>query len=226
VVPTYNERENVGPLIERLHRSLAGLDYEVLVVDDGSPDGTAEAALECGRRLGAPVRVLVRPGRLGLSSAVLDGARAARGEVVCVMDADLQHPPELIPSMLEALRSTGADIVVASRYVEGGGVEGWSPLRRLMSLAATLLARLLVPRARGVRDPMSGFFMFRRRVVEGVELRPRGFKVLLELLARGRWSRAVEVPYVFRPRERGCSKMGARTIAEYLAQLSALAYRR
>jgi dolichol-phosphate mannosyltransferase len=217
IVPTFNERENIGPLIERVEEALRDVRFELIVVDDGSPDGTAEAAVKVGGRYGN-VRVLRRPGKLGLSSAVMDGASLAKADVLAVLDADLQHPPELLPAMLAKVRE-GYDLVVASRLVEGGGVEGWSLWRRLVSKAAGALAKLALPRARALRDVMSGYFMLKREVLEGVELKPRGFKVLLELIVKGRWSRAVEVPYVFKPRLKGRSKLGVGEVASYLRQL-------
>ncbi|RLF16176.1 MAG: glycosyltransferase family 2 protein [Thermoprotei archaeon] len=217
IVPTYNERENLPLLVERVEEALKGRSFELIVVDDNSPDGTAEEALRLAEKYGN-LKVIRRPGKLGLSSAVLDGVREARAGVIAVMDADLQHPPELLPKMLGKI-GEGFDLVVASRYIEGGGVEGWSFWRRLISRAATLMAKLALPRVRGLRDLMSGFFMFKREVIEGVELRPRGFKVLLEILVKGRWSRAAEVPYLFKPRERGKSKLGARVMWNYVEQL-------
>jgi len=214
IVPTYNEAENVRELIERVEASLKGLDFEVVVVDDSSPDGTAEVAEEFGKAYGN-VRVVRRPKKMGVASAVLDGMKAAKHELIAVMDADLQHPPELLPKLLEKAME-GYDIVVASRYVEGGGIEEWGFWRRLISRGATLLAHTLLPKTRGVKDPMSGFFVFRRKVVEGVELNPIGYKLLLEVLVRGRYESVAEVPYVFKARRRGRSKLGLKEIFDYV----------
>lgn len=221
IVPTYNERENLGELLARIDRALkgCGAPYEVIVVDDSSPDGTAELAKELSKAY--PVKVLKRPGRLGLASAVLSGLKVAEGEAVAVMDADLQHPPELLPRMLEELRA--CDVVVASRYVKGGSVRGWPLLRRLTSRGATLIAGILIPKVRGVRDPMSGYFMFRRSAVEGAVMNPRGFKLLLELLVKGKVSGVREVPYTFSTRIRGKSKLGAGEVFNYLLHVLALA---
>jgi len=213
IVPTYNEAENIGELIERIETSLKGLDFEVIVVDDSSPDGTAEIAEELGRAY-RNVKVIKRPRKMGLASAALEGMREAKYRLIAVMDADLQHPPELLPKLLERAKE-GYDIVIASRYVEGGGVEGWSFWRRLISRGATLLAHTLLPKTRGVKDPMSGFFVFRRKVVEGVELNPTGYKLLLEVLVRGRYEGVAEVPYVFKARRRGRSKLGLREVFDY-----------
>jgi dolichol-phosphate mannosyltransferase len=238
VVPTFNERENLPRLAEALFRALdgAGVRGELVVVDDDSPDGTAEAALEIAGRDPAPpqagearpgeedrrssggtlhpVHVLVRRGRKGLSSAVLEGVAAARAPVVCVMDADLSHPPEAVPLLYYEVLS-GADIAVGSRLVEGGGVEDWPLGRRLISKGATLLARPLTP----VHDPMSGFFCFRRSLVRGARLEPEGYKILLEILARCDIARAVEVPYIFRDRRAGRSKLSGRVMRQYLRHL-------
>ena len=161
-----------------------------------------------------PVRVLVRRGRKGLSSAVLEGVGAAAAPVVCVMDADLSHPPEAVPLLyFEVL--AGADIAVGSRLVEGGGVEEWPLGRRLISRGATLLARPLTP----VHDPMSGFFCFRRSIISGARLEPEGYKILLEILARCDIVRAVEVPYVFRDRRFGKSKLTGSVMRQYIGHL-------
>jgi len=223
VVPTYNERDNVAKLIQAIHEALtrAGITYEVVVVDDNSPDGTAEVARALSSRYS--VHVVVRPGKLGLASAILDGVRVSRGKYVAVMDADLQHPPEVLPKLVERIRE-GCDIAIGSRYVRGGATPGWSPLRRLVSWGANALARLLLPKVRGVRDAMSGYFVFRREVIEGVELNPRGFKFLLELLVKGRFSRVCEYPIVFRPRVWGESKLGVGEVVNYVLHVLDLAH--
>lgn len=215
VVPTYNERENIGELVRRLSDSMRGLEYEVVIVDDNSPDGTWKAAMELSSRY--PVRVVRRVGERGLASAVVRGFREARGDVIVVMDADLQHPPEDVPRLIAALEE--ADVAVASRYASGGGVEGWSLARRVISWGATLLARLLLPRAKCVKDPVSGFFAVRRSAIEGVELSPVGYKILLEVLVKGRYRRVAEVPYVFRCRQRGESKLSSREVFKYVKHL-------
>lgn len=213
VVPTYNERETLSELVGRLHQAL-GSGYEVVVVDDSSPDGTAELARELGRQY--PVRVLQRPGKLGLGSAVLEGARAASGRWVVVMDADLSHPPEVVPELVDALRS-GAELAVGSRYVSGGGVRDWPWRRRLMSRVAVALARLWL-RER-VSDPVSGFFAARRELLLDPSLEGIGYKILLEVLVRNRGRSVVEVAYVFTDRRGGRSKLGAGEVWNYLRLL-------
>lgn len=219
VVPTYNEAENVGLLVEALDKAFKGMRYEVVIVDDNSPDGTAGIASSLSERY--PVKVVVRARRLGLSSAVVDGARAAAGHVIVVMDADFQHPPELAPVLARAVLS-GADLAVGTRYKRGGGVEGWSKTRLLMSKTAALLAKILLPEARPLSDPESGFFATRRDCLSSI--RPTGlYKILLDVAVQCKPSKIIEVPYIFRPRRAGRSKLGVRHIADYLAQLLRLA---
>jgi dolichol-phosphate mannosyltransferase len=219
IVPTYNEKENVGELLKRIDDSLrvCNLPYEVIIVDDGSSDGTAEHAEKLSSFY--PVRVIRRPGRLGLSSAVIDGVRVARGSVVAVMDADLQHPPEMLPRMLKKM-GEGHDIIVASRYVKGGSIEGWSALRKLISKGAVTLTHLLLPKTRVIRDPVSGFFLLRKKVIDKINpLSPKGFKILLEVLVRGRYLSVAEVPYRFGLRKRGGSKLSVKQILNYVFML-------
>jgi len=156
VVPTYNEAQNIRELIERVESSLKGFNFEIIVVDDSSPDGTADIAEELGGKYGN-VKVIRRPAKLGLASAVLEGMKLAKYDAMAVMDADLQHPPELLPKLLEKAVE-GYDVVVASRYVEGGRTERWSTTRRMISRGAILLAHFLLPKTRAVRDAVSGFF--------------------------------------------------------------------
>ncbi len=221
VLPTYNERHNVARLVERVERALASTPHELIFVDD-STDGTDEVIAGLARA--HPAIILVhRTGRRGLATAVVDGISRASGSVVCVLDADLQHPPEVLPQLLEALEQTGADVAVASRNVPGGGYEAFSPARRLASRVATVAARLMLSRARLVSDPMSGFFAVRTEALDGVRLQPLGYKILLEILARGRLSRVAEVPYRFRARGAGQSKLTPRQHWEYLRHLLRLA---
>lgn len=224
VIPTYNEAAVIEETLRRAAAALrtAGEEFELIVVDDASADGTPELAEALSREL--PVRVLRRPGRLGLATAVLDGWARARGDVLGVMDADLQHPPEVLGSLVGALRSSGAELAMASRYAAGGGTSEWSWIRHFMSWGATHLAASVLPLTlAGVSDPMSGMFLVRASALQGVQLNPLGYKVLLEVLAKGRYRNFVEVPYVFEQRGRGSSKLGPRQYAEYLFHLARLA---
>ena len=200
----------------RLAQALVVHDWELIVVDDGSPDGTADLAESYADK--HPVRVVRRPGKAGLASAVLAGFAQARGDVLVVMDADLSHPPEAVPRLVAAIVE-GADLAVGSRYVKGGGTEDWPLKRRVVSRAACLMGNVLVP----VRDCTSGFFAIRKSSIEGVKLNPIGFKIGFEVMARARYKKAVEVPYVFRDRELGKSKFGRREILQYLVQLGQVA---
>jgi len=219
VLPTLNERENIErilPLLVSVLEENVTPCIEVIVVDDGSTDGTREAVKRYSLR--DPRIILVERGSRGLAGAIAEGLQRARGGIVVVMDADLQHPPEVVPRLVAAVKG-GADIAVASRYVRGGGVEGWSRLRLAASLTATLLAWLLVPESRRTRDPMSGFFAVRKGRVKYEPVNPRGFKALLEILYENPRARVAEVPYVFRRRVWGESKLTVSTMLDYLALL-------
>ena len=211
-MPTYNEKDNVRELVTRVNAacSAAGMDVETVIVDDNSPDGTGAAAEELGKEF--RVKVVHRAGKLGLSTAVLDGFKAASGEILVVMDADLSHPPEKIPEMVSLITAGNADMVVGSRYVPGGHVENWPIHRRVISKGATLLAHWLTK----VRDPMSGFFALKRSVVEGVELDPVGYKIGLEIIVKGKARDVKEVPITFADRKAGKSKLGASVTMKYI----------
>ena len=219
IVPTYCESQNIAILVERVHQSLSSYSYELVVVDDNSPDGTSEIANSLSQQY--PVRVITRRNERGLASAVVEGFKQARGDILGVIDADLQHPPEVIPELLETVMS-GADVVIASRYVEGGGSEGWSASRKIISKGSKLLAQVLLSSARGIKDPLSGFFLLRREVIDGVELSPTGYKILLEVLVKGKAREIAEVPYIFRVRERGTSNLTSGEGIRYLKHLTRL----
>ena len=219
IIPTYNERENITPLVERIHQALSGHDYRILFIDDDSQDGTAELARSLSPKY--PVSVIVRKDKRGLASAVVDGLKHATGETVVVMDADLQHPPEVIHGLLKAIND-GADMAVASRYVTGGGCQGWGLVRRIISKTAIFIAHLLLPTTRHITDPVSGFFMFQRRAIAGVDLKPTGYKILLEVLVLGNFRHVAEVPYTFITRSSGESKLTSRQQIEYLKHIYSL----
>jgi dolichol-phosphate mannosyltransferase len=203
VIPTYNERNNMAPLIARLSAALDTIPAEVIFVDD-SDDGTADVIRAQPTQL--DVRVIHRAKaerRGGLSTAVLRGMAIARGDYVCIMDGDLQHPPETIPDLLARASDTGADIVIASRNVAGGSSAGLDgPWRRLLSWSFGMASRVLFyEKLRKVKDPLSGFLMVRRSAVEGITMRPVGYKISLEILIRAAGSHVEEVPYRFMERE-------------------------
>lgn len=217
VVPTYNERDNLAALAQRLFAVLDPSTVELLVVDDNSPDRTADLARQLGRTW--PVRCIVRREERGLATAVMAGLRDARGELVVVMDADLSHPPERIPALTEALGRTGVQMAIGSRFVAGGHVDlHWPVHRRLNSLVARLLARPLTP----VRDMMSGFFCVRRADLRIDRLRPVGYKIALELIVRHGWDRVVEVPITFADRAAGRTKLNIGEQVRYLRHLTRL----
>jgi dolichol-phosphate mannosyltransferase len=218
VVPTYNEREHLEPLVDQIQRSCAAhaLSVEVIIVDDNSPDGTGRRAEQLAES--RPVRVIHRPGKLGLGSAVLEGFAAARGSIVGVMDADLSHPPQLVPIMYDALRRSDVDVVVGSRYVRGGRTESWPMLRLALSRLGCWTARPLTP----VRDAMSGFFLMRRERALNVGASASGFKIGLELLVKSRPRSIVEVGYKFVGRRVGSSKMNLAEAVGYLRQVVGL----
>lgn len=223
VIPTRNEARNVRPLFEALERALAGVAHEVIVVDDSTD---AETRCEL-RRVAASARTWTvierRPDeQTGLGSAVALGIASATGDAVCVMDGDLQHPPAVVPLLLDALES-GADLAVASRYTRGGASDGLAGgSRRAVSRASTLAAWLVFPEARRTTDPLSGFFCVRRSVVAGLELRPIGFKILLELLVLCPRLAVADVPFTFAERHGGESKASLRQGALYLTHLASL----
>jgi len=224
VLPTYNEAENITAIIDELVSVLerhGPRNFEILVVDDNSPDGTCLLVREKALR-DRRVRCLLRRKNRGLATAIIRGIHWARGKYVVVMDADFQHPPEVVPRLYRRAAETGADIVVATRYRKGGGVQGWSRKRLLMSRTANMIARLLVPATKRTSDPMSGFFLVRKDRIRLDTLHPRGYKILMEILARHPWLRVEEVPYVFRPRAGGKSKLGAKTVMDFLLHAASL----
>jgi len=222
VVPTRNERENVAPLLRRLETVRPELRLEVLFIDDSSDDtpGVIEGQ---ARRCSRTVSLIHRPEGArsgGLGGAVRAGLLAARANLVCVMDADLQHPPELIGELIDEASRSHADVVVASRYCDRGDAGELSPFRLAVSRGSAMLAKTLFPRRlRAVSDPMSGFFVVRRSAVDPRALQPKGFKILLEILVSGRALVATEVPFRFGERNSGNSKASCREGVTFLRRL-------
>ncbi len=216
IIPTYNEAENIVPLLDSVTAILEGLDFEVIVVDDYSPDETYKKVGEYHDR-DSRVRCIVRKSDKGLSSAVIAGFKRARGDILGVMDADLSHNPRILPKLINGVND-GFDLAVGVR----SAVEGWGVKRKLISKGAKLLARLLA----GVKlsDPMSGYFVLKRSVFERVkdELNPIGYKIFLEIYARARPVKVFEVPFVFSDRVAGESKLDSGVMLEYLKQLFSL----
>jgi dolichol-phosphate mannosyltransferase len=228
IVPTRNEEESIPPLVERLSSVLGHVNYEVLLVDD-SEDDTPRVALAMAAEYGLRLSVVhrdVEERQGGLSTAVLTGIDAACGGFVCVMDADLQHPPELIRRMLEAAAQGDADIVIASRYVEGGSDAGLSSrARRMISLASKRLVKNVFRRRLAtVTDPLSGFFLARRSLLDATALRPIGFKILLDILVRSEWKSVTELPLQFERRAAGSSKATFKQGRDFLAHVARLTW--
>ncbi|MEG3894837.1 MULTISPECIES: glycosyltransferase [unclassified Microcoleus] len=228
VIPTYNECKNVKIIVEKLSQLLDGTipgDYEMIVVDDDSPDRTWEVALSLTPDY-PQLRVMRREHERGLSTAVIRGWQVARGEVLGVIDADLQHPPETLLQLLAEIKR-GADLAAASRHVGEGGVSDWSLIRRFLSRGAQTVGLVILPGVVGrVSDPMSGYFMVRRCCIAGKTMNPAGYKILIEVLGRGdiRW--IGEVGYVFQERQEGESKVTWKQYIEYLRHLLRLRFAR
>ncbi|MFN7991399.1 MAG: polyprenol monophosphomannose synthase [Candidatus Micrarchaeia archaeon] len=218
LLPTYNESENIGLVIEAIEKAVPA-PHEIIVIDDGSPDGTARVVKGLMGRFPS-LRLLERGGKLGLTSAIAAGVSASKGEAILVMDADLSHPPSAIPAMASALADSG--LAVGSRLIEGGGVQSWPLHRRLISLCAGILCSLLLnPRC---SDPLSGFFAVRKDVFLRTRIRTRGYKILMNIIADNRGIRISEVPYVFRDRHAGKTKLGSKEIVTYLGDLYRVAF--
>jgi dolichol-phosphate mannosyltransferase len=221
IIPTYKEAKNIPQIVEQLSRlldsQLAG-EYELIVVDDNSPDETWKVAQELTADY-PQLQVMRRIEERGLSTAVIRGWQVARGEVLGVIDADLQHPPELLLQLWSEIQR-GADLAAASRHVEGGGVSDWSIIRRFLSRGAQTIGLILLPGVIGrVSDPMSGYFMVRRQCLVGRPLSPLGYKILIEVLGRGKVPWIGEVGYVFQERQAGESKVTWKQYVEYLQHL-------
>jgi dolichol-phosphate mannosyltransferase len=224
VIPTYNEVENVEPLVQQI---AAVLDdryadrYEIIFADDNSPDGTAEKIKSVHERF-PQVKVMVRTNERGLATAVARGWQTAQGMVLGVIDGDLQHPVSVLSEILAKIES-GADLVHASRYTKDGGVGKWGLYRQFVSRFSAMLSHLIIPEVtKEVSDPGSGCFALRRSSIEGRVLEPSGYKLLIEVLVRGHFNRIDEVPYTFQLRQHGETKVSAWLFFQYLGHLAKL----
>jgi dolichol-phosphate mannosyltransferase len=216
VVPTYNEALGIEKLIAAVSDALRanGINGEIVIVDDNSPDGTG--ALVDSLSAKHPVRCVHRAGKLGLSSAVIDGWATCTSPIIGVMDADFSHDPLIVPKLVHAIQNGECELAIGSRYVAGGGITNWPWRRKITSRVAIALARPLTP----VRDITSGFFFCKRSVIDGVTLDPIGFKIGLEVILKGKYKQVKEIPYVFTDRTAGTSKLNSGEIVNYLKQLS------
>ena len=226
IIPSYNEGENIQAIVQILSRLLDNEisgEYELIVVDDDSPDRTWKLAQELTIQY-PQLRVMRRQQEKGLSTAVIRGWQVARGEVLGVIDADLQHPPEVLLQLWQEI-AKGADLAVASRHVEGGGVSEWSVIRRFLSRGAQMLGLIILPEVIGrLSDPMSGYFMVRRDAIVGQSLSPVGYKILIEVTGRGKIRWIGEVGYVFQERQAGESKVTWKQYIEYIQHLLRLRF--
>jgi dolichol-phosphate mannosyltransferase len=222
VIPTYNEAGNILLLLDRIRAALDPMEirYELLVVDDDSRDGTADLVTAV-TRADPRVRLLMRRDERGLSGAILHGWQHTDAEILGAIDADLQHPPELLPALATAILD-GCDVAIGSRYAEGGEVRGWNPTRRFISTAAVRATWPLQQCGQRAQDPLSGFFLIRRRCLDGILFQKTGFKLLLEILVRGRIRSVREIPFTFGRRHSGQSKAGMKTALDYALLLARL----
>jgi dolichol-phosphate mannosyltransferase len=222
VIPTVREAESLGVLLEEVRALFRNLDvpYEILVVDDDSRDGTEELVSAIAAQ-DARVRLLVRRGECGLAGAILHGWQHTDASLLGVMDADMQHPPLVLRDLLAAMHA-GCDLALGSRYAGSARSQPWNPLRRFISAVSIWLALPLQRAGSRVRDPMSGYFIVRRRCVENILFRPTGFKLLLEILTRGRVHSVTEVPFTFGRRTAGRSKAGVAVAWQYVQLIARL----
>jgi len=224
-VPTLNEAANIEPVLEKVVVALSGssVGWEILVVDDDSSDGTPNVVKRFAE-FEPRVRLLVRTGQRGLAGAITYGWAHTDADLLGVIDADLQHPPELLPTLITKV-ADGCDIAIASRYVQPHSIDGWNPLRAAISRASLLASKPVQNPALAVKDPMSGYFVLRRKCISGVDFQPTGFKLLLEILARGHVGSVMEVPFKFAPRRQGKSKANLMTAVHYLSLLWRLTFK-
>jgi len=219
IIPTYNESQNILKVLKSIGDFIPkNILTEAIVVDDNSPDGTGKIVDDYLKNVkkiaGYTINIIHRKTKNGLSSAILSGIQRATGDTIIVMDSDLSHPPQIIPKMIETLKKYQCDMVIASRYITGGQINGWNKKRKLQSKIATIIAK----KGLNVKtnDPMSGFFAFRKGILKGLNFDAIGFKILLEILVKKRGLYVKEIPYTFQNRTFGSSKLNFITILDYL----------
>ncbi|MCR5323257.1 MAG: polyprenol monophosphomannose synthase [Lachnospiraceae bacterium] len=220
VIPTFNERDNVGILCERIGKALEGIRHETIFVDDSNDD--TPQVIEDIMKTNKNVRLYHRENGTGLATAVIDGFGMANGLCIAVMDADLQHPPEILRSMYAALVARKCDFCIPSRFIKGGSDGGLNFYRKFVSWTARWIGKIMLRSIRKISDPTSGLFMFRRECIKDADLQPIGWKIMIEVLAMAQYTRVCEIPYTFCEREHGESKLSAKVTKEYLVQVKGL----
>ena len=218
IIPTYNESANIVKILESISKSIPkNIFAEAIIVDDNSPDGTGiivEDYLKNMKKMANyTIEIIHRKAKSGLASAILNGVQKAKSNTIIVMDSDFSHPPQIIPKMIEAFKQYQCDLVVASRYITGGNIQGWTTKRKLMSKIATIIAK----KGLGVKtkDPMSGFFAFKKNIINELNFDALGYKLLLEILVKTKGINVKEIPYTFENRKFGSSKLDSKTITDY-----------
>ncbi len=222
IIPTYNESENIIQVLKSIGEHLPkDVEVEAIVVDDNSPDGTGKVVedyiTDTRNEAGYSINIIHREAKSGLSSAILDGIQHSSAQIIVVMDSDFSHPPKIIPQLVEEIKTSDYDIAIASRYTEGGEVSGWSTKRKLISKGATGIAKAGL----GVNesDPMSGFFAFKRKILEGIKFDAIGYKMLLEILVKTKGAKVKEIPYTFTDRTLGSSKLDSSTMFDFVTSV-------
>ena len=213
IIPTYNEAKNIPFLIEEIFASVdkSKINLEFIIVDDNSPDGTGKIAEDLADKY--PIRVIHRAGKLGLGTAVIEGFKLSDRKYVGAMDGDMSHNPNILNRMIVSL--TDNDIVMGSRFKEGSKVEKWGLHRRMISGTGVFMAKILA----GVNDPLSGYFFMKKGVIEGINLKTKGYKILLEILVKGNYDKVEEFPYTFRMRKHSMSKLNTKEFMLFLGQV-------
>ena len=219
IIPTYNESKNIIQILKSIGEHLPkNLLAEAIVVDDNSPDGTGKIVedylKEVKQKVGYTIDIIHRKAKSGLSSAILRGVQDAIGDIIVVMDSDFSHPPKIIPRLIDEIKHSKCDVAIASRYMSGGAIKGWTLKRKFLSSTATGIAK----RGLGINvsDPMSGFFAFRKRIIKGLKFDAIGYKMLLEILVKTKGVKVMEIPYTFTNRMRGSSKLDSSTMLDYV----------
>jgi dolichol-phosphate mannosyltransferase len=218
IIPTYNESQNIIQILKSIKDNLPkNITSQTIVVDDNSPDGTGKLVEDYLKNIKKitddTIEIIHRKAKDGLGSAIMKGIQQAKGDMIVVMDSDFSHPPQIIPKLIESIKKYQYDIAVASRYIKGGKIQGWSLKRKIMSKFATLIAK----KGLGIdtKDPMSGFFAFKRNIIKELNIDAIGYKILLEIIVKTKGVNIKEIPYTFQDRELGSSKLGIKTILNY-----------